>query len=84
MLPDVGGWELVIIVLVIFLVFGARRLPEIASGLGKGIRTFKREMQGITDEIQRADEPSSRRMNPRPTDESRTDSQQHDDGPAML
>ena len=36
-----GGMELVIIFLVILLVFGAKRIPEIASGLGKGIREFK-------------------------------------------
>ncbi len=61
MLPTVGTWELIIILLVAFLVFGPKRLPEIGSSLGKGIRAFKREMQGISDEIHRADDASSGR-----------------------
>ncbi len=44
-----GMWELVMILLVVLLLFGARRLPEIGSSLGKGIREFKgsiREIEG--------------------------------------
>ena len=41
--------ELIIILLVIMLIFGAKRLPEIGSSLGKGIRTFKRAVTGDDD-----------------------------------
>ena len=41
----IGAWELALIVLVILLLFGARRLPEIAQGLGKGIREFKKALK---------------------------------------
>ena len=38
--------ELAIIVVIILLIFGARRLPEIGSSMGKGIRTFKTALMG--------------------------------------
>ena len=41
--------ELLIILLVIMLIFGAKRLPEIGSSLGKGIRTFKSAVTGEDD-----------------------------------
>lgn len=47
-----GGWELVIIVLVIILLFGAKKIPELAKGLGRGIREFKDASKEIKDEIQ--------------------------------
>ncbi|WP_185140183.1 Sec-independent protein translocase subunit TatA/TatB [Reichenbachiella versicolor] len=47
-----GGWELVIIVLVIILLFGAKKIPELARGLGKGIREFKDASKEIKDEIE--------------------------------
>ncbi|MCF7800387.1 MAG: twin-arginine translocase TatA/TatE family subunit [Candidatus Marinimicrobia bacterium] len=49
-----GGWELLIILLFVLIFFGAKRLPEMARGLGKGIREFKGAISGITDEVQKA------------------------------
>lgn len=46
-----GPWELLIVFLVILLLFGAKRLPEIAQGMGKGIREFKKAMKDTTDEL---------------------------------
>jgi len=48
-----SGPELLIIVFVILLLFGAKKLPELASGLGKGIREFKKATKEAIDE----DEP---------------------------
>lgn len=45
-----GGWELVLIVLVIVLLFGARKLPELARGTGQALRIFKTETKGLIDE----------------------------------
>jgi sec-independent protein translocase protein TatA len=39
-----GGWELVLIVVVIVLLFGGKKIPELAKGLGKGIKDFKSAM----------------------------------------
>lgn len=47
----IGPWEMVLIFLAILLLFGAKRLPEIAQGLGKGIRDFKRAMKDTSDEM---------------------------------
>jgi sec-independent protein translocase protein TatA len=47
----IGPWELALIFLVVLLLFGAKRLPEVAQGLGKGIREFKRAMKDTQEEI---------------------------------
>lgn len=54
-----GPWELFVIFFVILLLFGAKRLPEIAQGMGKGIREFKKAMKETTEEFKGSlDEPS--------------------------
>jgi sec-independent protein translocase protein TatA len=50
---SVGIWEVVLILAVLLLVFGAKRLPEIGSALGKGIREFKGSINEIGSEINR-------------------------------
>ncbi len=47
----IGHWEILLIFLVILLVFGAKRIPEIARGLGKGIREFKDATSNIKNEL---------------------------------
>ncbi len=57
---SLGVPELLIIFLVILLVFGAKRIPEIARGMGKGIREFKDATTDIKRELTIDDTPSSR------------------------
>lgn len=47
----IGTTELLVILFVILLVFGAKKLPELAQGLGKGIREFKKASSEIQDEL---------------------------------
>ncbi len=47
-----GGWEIFLIVLVLLIFFGANKIPELARGLGKGIREFKDATKEIKDEIE--------------------------------
>jgi sec-independent protein translocase protein TatA len=47
----VGYQELIIIFLIILLLFGGRKIPEIARGLGKGMREFRKARDGIRDAI---------------------------------
>ena len=47
----IGTTELVIIMFIILLIFGAKKLPELAQGLGKGIREFKKASTDIQDEL---------------------------------
>ena len=51
-----GGWEIVVIALVILLMFGAKKLPELARGLGQGIKEFKGAVDGVKDELKDAEE----------------------------
>ena len=45
-----GPFELVLIFFVMLLLFGAKRLPELANGMGKGIRDFKRALNGVDEQ----------------------------------
>jgi sec-independent protein translocase protein TatA len=42
-------WHIIVIVVVAFLLFGARRLPELGKGLGEGLKGFREGLRGITD-----------------------------------
>jgi sec-independent protein translocase protein TatA len=46
----IGAWEMVILLLVLLLVFGAKRLPEMGRSLGKGMREFKDSVSGNDDD----------------------------------
>jgi sec-independent protein translocase protein TatA len=50
-LAFIQGWEWVIILLAVLLLFGAKKLPELAKGLGKGIREFKKASSEISYEM---------------------------------
>ena len=60
---NLGTTEILLIVLVIVLLFGARRIPELARGLGRGVREFK---EGMHD----APPPDGRSREERPKDDS--------------
>ncbi len=55
MFGGLGMWEVVLIFLVVLLLFGAKRLPEIGSSLGKGIREFKGSLRDIEGELRLPD-----------------------------
>ena len=50
-----GHMEIFIVVLVVLLLFGAKRIPELARGLGKGIREFKDGMKQVGNEMKEID-----------------------------
>lgn len=52
-----GGWELIVIVLVIIVMFGGKKIPELAKGLGKGIKEFKEEMNDVSSNTATTEEP---------------------------
>lgn len=51
MFSGIGMQELLLIFLLILLLFGAKRIPDIATGLGRGIRDFKKALKDTHDEI---------------------------------
>ncbi len=53
---DLGGGQILLILAVILIFFGARRIPDLAKGLGQGIKEFKKATREVTDEINNAPE----------------------------
>lgn len=47
-----GGWEIMVILLFVLIFFGANKIPEIARGMGKGIREFKDATKEIKKEVE--------------------------------
>lgn len=54
MLAMLNGWEIVLILAVVLVLFGAKKLPELAKGLGSGIKEFKKATRDVTDELNAA------------------------------
>jgi sec-independent protein translocase protein TatA len=52
-MPNIGPLELIIVLVIVLLIFGAKRLPEVGRGLGTGMREFKDSVTGKGDK----DEP---------------------------
>lgn len=52
---NLGIWEILLVALVVLLLFGGKKIPELMRGLGKGVRSFKDGVNGIGDEQQIAD-----------------------------
>lgn len=52
LIGGLGGWEIFLILLIALLLFGAKRLPELARGVGQSIREFKKAASGVQDEIE--------------------------------
>ena len=48
---SLGFWEILLIVLVIVLLFGGKKIPELMHGVGKGVKSFKKGMQEVEDNI---------------------------------
>jgi sec-independent protein translocase protein TatA len=69
MFGGLGTGEILLIFLVVLLLFGAKKLPEVGSALGKGIREFKSSIREIESEINAPDDKNAPRATPPPTDE---------------
>ncbi len=49
-----GGQEIFLILLIVLVLFGPKKIPELARGLGKGIQEFKKAQSNLQDEIEKA------------------------------
>jgi sec-independent protein translocase protein TatA len=63
-MPNLGGWEFVILIGILVLLFGAKRLPDMARSIGQSARVFRGEMRGMknddgTKADKSADEPAA-------------------------
>jgi sec-independent protein translocase protein TatA len=71
MFNNLGMTEILMILVIILLVFGAKRLPEIGSAMGKGIREFKKSMREVTEDIDRPAPPAEPRRLQTPVGEDK-------------
>jgi len=79
-----GPFEIALIFLAILLIFGAKRIPEIARGLGKGIKEFKSATRDITNEFNIDDQPNRiHPPNPAQGTTPRTDAPQQQPSPSQ-
>ena len=51
---NLGGGEIILILALVLILFGAKKLPELAKGLGTGIKEFKKATRDVTDEMHSA------------------------------
>lgn len=56
MFTNLGAGEIILIILVILLLFGAKKIPELAQGLGKGMKEFKKAVKDVENEIKQTEE----------------------------
>jgi sec-independent protein translocase protein TatA len=56
MFGNLGAGEIILIILVILLLFGAKKIPELAQGLGKGMKEFKKAVKDVEEEIKKTDD----------------------------
>lgn len=61
-----GGSEWIIIALVVLLLFGGKKIPELMKGLGKGVRSFKDGLNDVNQELKDADKPSDNKPDNKP------------------
>ena len=59
-----GPWEIIIIFIFVLLIFGGKKLPELAKGLGEGIKEFKKATNDIKDEVDNAISDKNTKENP--------------------
>lgn len=84
MFSGFGMWEMILVFLVVLLLFGAKRLPEIGSSLGKGIREFKGSLREIEGEMKLPEERKDRQVSGERMDRKAPDERVDEEGPRKL
>ena len=64
----IGAPEIIFIVLIVLLLFGGKKIPELMRGLGKGVKSFKQGMSGMEEEVKKPLEQEEKRPS-QPTEE---------------
>lgn len=60
LLSNLGTGEIIVIVLVILLLFGGKKIPELMKGVGKGVKSFKQGLNEVEDEIKKASDDDTK------------------------
>lgn len=66
----IGAPEIIFIVLIVLLLFGGKKIPELMRGMGKGVKMFKQGMNEVEEEVKR---PLDEQANPQQTSEEKKD-----------
>lgn len=66
LLGVIGGQEIIVIALIVLILFGGKKIPELMKGLGKGVKEYKKAMNGVEEEVRTA--TSTDDTAPHPTD----------------
>ena len=61
MLGVIGGSEIIVILLLVLVLFGGKKIPELMKGLGKGVKEYKKAMNGVEDEVNNVTEETPKR-----------------------
>jgi sec-independent protein translocase protein TatA len=61
MFGNLGAGEIILILLVVLILFGAKKIPELAKGLGKGMSEFKKGLKEVENEIKDADKTEDKK-----------------------
>lgn len=59
LLLNIGAPEVILIALIVLLLFGGKKIPELMKGLGKGVKNFKDGMKDMEDDLHKDDEKKS-------------------------
>lgn len=50
----ISTWHIIVLLAIVLLIFGGKKLPELARGIGRGLRIFRDEMHGVTKDVERS------------------------------
>lgn len=78
----IGTWEILLILLVLLLLFGAKKLPELAKGMGRSIKEFKKATQEVEDDIRTSmeDKPADQKSDTSAPKKKAEEEKQHSTG----
>ena len=68
LLFNLGTGEIIVIVLVILLLFGGKKIPELMKGVGKGVKSFKQGLNEVEDEIKKGSDDTKGKSASNPAD----------------
>ena len=57
-----GAGEVIVIALIVLLLFGGKKIPELMKGIGKGVKSFKKGMKDIEDDIENCDKDDNKKI----------------------
>jgi sec-independent protein translocase protein TatA len=60
MFGNLGTGEIILIIIAIIILFGAKKIPELAQGIGKGMKEFKKALKDVEDEVKDVDKTTKK------------------------